>query len=144
MAWFTAQQVAALDLDMAFDAPGFIHGMPGSVFGDSGKASHFVERKTCVVRWRCCVPHASVPAASTALSPQRRRPRAKFDSELQVGMDAEVFDKLQFWEYLNLMEVKRRPGVVPWGARTALPAVFVAIWDADHAAFLSACSFMSS
>ncbi len=23
----------------------------------------------------------------------------------QVGMDAEVFDRLQFWEYLNLMEV---------------------------------------
>ncbi len=32
-------QVAALDLDMAFDAPGFIRGMSGSVFGASGKAS---------------------------------------------------------------------------------------------------------
>jgi hypothetical protein len=37
-------QVAALDLDMAFDAPGFIHGMSGSVFGGSGKASSIVNR----------------------------------------------------------------------------------------------------
>jgi hypothetical protein len=27
---------------------------------------------------------------------------------LQVGMDPKDFDRLQFWEYLNLMEVKRK------------------------------------
>jgi hypothetical protein len=27
---------------------------------------------------------------------------------LQVGMDPKVFDRLQFWEYLNLMEVKQK------------------------------------
>ena len=45
---------------------------------------------------------------------------------------------------LNLVKVKRRASVMPWSACEALPVVFIAIWDADHAAFLSACSFMSS
>jgi hypothetical protein len=53
--------VAALDLDMAFDAPGFIHGMSGSVFGGSGKASsqeiYFIERKNQPFPfWTPCSP----------------------------------------------------------------------------------------
>jgi hypothetical protein len=41
------RQVAALDLDMAFDAPGFIHGMSGSIFGVSDKARRFVNFRSC-------------------------------------------------------------------------------------------------
>jgi hypothetical protein len=43
---------------MAFDAPGFIHGMSGSVFGGSGKAKRFFNLRSCaafvsVCRVRC-------------------------------------------------------------------------------------------
>jgi hypothetical protein len=90
---------------MAFDAPGFIHGLSGSVFGGSGKAGFF--RDVFVIR-----------------GGKQRFPlqnaRAAFARELtqgtQVGMDQKVFDRLQFWEYLNMMEVSIRwlysvPGV---------------------------------